>query len=331
MLTLAQNGITEKSKRASPPRKMVGISRLEIISRRGVALPLKEFQQYASAKLPIECGQRNWSANQYAAGPAMGYLPCPSARPAVPLKRVGRKSKSEIFLRKAGEVATSAQELGSAMLAIRRGRLPDGTSIPVPEWSRVASTFDDMFEKQVKRFSDTFPLLIPHIKAIGRLVNKVGAILRKCQSHEALWLGSDFYTAGTNLSDAIKEYPQHEPMLVSWADDETAAPSSSELPVGGWAGGSGPPSKRSQKRGGKKPLEESNPRKFQIYQRIQREHEPGTEYVDLVDRLKADRDFVDQVRAAGLKLDTALVRRALVFFDQRNRDAARKKQETRKP
>jgi hypothetical protein len=99
-----------------------------------------------------------------------------------------------------------------------------------------------------------------------------------------------------------------------------------------WWEGRGRHGKPRQKRGGRKPLEESNPLKFQVYERIQREHEPGADYADTVDRLKADMDFADQLRDAGLKkLDTALVRTALAFFDQRKRDAARKKQETRKP
>jgi hypothetical protein len=79
---------------------------------------------------------------------------------------------------------------------------------------------------------------------------------------------------------------------------------------------------------GKRPLETSNPLKFQVYQRIQQEHQPGNEYLDTVDRLKADKQFAEQVKEAGLKLDTRLVRAALAFFDQRERAQAGKNQET---
>jgi hypothetical protein len=84
--------------------------------------------------------------------------------------------------------------------------------------------------------------------------------------------------------------------------------------------------KRNRK-GGKRPLEESNPLQFQVYERIQREHQPCDEHIDTVNRLKADRDFAEQVKEAGLKLDTALVRNALACFAQRKRDQARKNQE----
>jgi hypothetical protein len=83
------------------------------------------------------------------------------------------------------------------------------------------------------------------------------------------------------------------------------------------------------KRGGKRPLGKSAPLKFQVYRRIQQEHRPGTRYRDTVDRLKADKQFAEQVSNAGLKLDTRLVRKALAFFDtKRQRDQARNKQQT---
>jgi hypothetical protein len=77
-------------------------------------------------------------------------------------------------------------------------------------------------------------------------------------------------------------------------------------------------------RRGKLPLEQAHPLQFQVYQRIEREHLPGHNYKDIVDRLKNDRDFADQVRAAGLKLNTKLVRKALGLFDQRQREARKK-------
>ena len=85
---------------------------------------------------------------------------------------------------------------------------------------------------------------------------------------------------------------------------------------------------KQKKKGGRRPLEESNPLKFQIYQRIQQEHSPGEDYLTTVNRLKNDKDFMEQIRQGNEKLDTKLVRRALSFFDQRKRYPAGKKQET---
>jgi hypothetical protein len=92
--------------------------------------------------------------------------------------------------------------------------------------------------------------------------------------------------------------------------------------------GQGKDAGKKKRRGGKPPLEKTNSLKFQIYERIQREHQPGEDYADVVSRLKEDKDFGQQVKDAGLKLTPKLVRAALAFFDQRKRDAARKKQET---
>jgi hypothetical protein len=85
---------------------------------------------------------------------------------------------------------------------------------------------------------------------------------------------------------------------------------------------------RKGRRGGKRPLEESDPVRLQVYERIRREHRRGEEYVDAVGRLRANKDFAEQVQAAGLTLNTHLVRTALAFFDQRRRAQARNKQET---
>jgi hypothetical protein len=85
---------------------------------------------------------------------------------------------------------------------------------------------------------------------------------------------------------------------------------------------------RSKPKGGKRPLEQSNAVKHQIYTRIRKEHRPREQYIDVVDRLKADKDFTEQVRSAGLKLNSGLVRVALAFFDQRRRGQSRKKQKT---
>jgi hypothetical protein len=81
---------------------------------------------------------------------------------------------------------------------------------------------------------------------------------------------------------------------------------------------------KKKRKGGRKPLEQSNPLKFQVYQRIQREHKPGEDYADVVTRLKMDKNFMEQVQQARLKLTRSLWRAALAFFQQ----PARKKQET---
>jgi hypothetical protein len=98
---------------------------------------------------------------------------------------------------------------------------------------------------------------------------------------------------------------------------------------GGVANGvDGPGTAKRKRRDGKRPLEQSNPLKFQIYDHIRQAHMRGENYVDTVTRLKEDKDFMEQVEEAGEKVDTKLVRKALALFDQRARDRARKQQET---
>src|SRR5262249_17483836 len=92
--------------------------------------------------------------------------------------------------------------------------------------------------------------------------------------------------------------------------------------------GHGRGSGKGKRRGGKRPLEISDPVKVQVYDRIKPEHRKGQAYVDAVARLKGDKDFVEQVERAGLKLNTTLVKKALALFDSRKRDEERKKQET---
>jgi hypothetical protein len=90
-----------------------------------------------------------------------------------------------------------------------------------------------------------------------------------------------------------------------------------------------PKGKSGQGAGGRRELERCNPLQFQVYKRIQEEHQAGEQYVETVNRLKGDANFVEQVKDAGLKkLDAKLVRKALAFFDSRKRAAARKSQET---
>jgi hypothetical protein len=77
---------------------------------------------------------------------------------------------------------------------------------------------------------------------------------------------------------------------------------------GGVANGvDGPGTAKRKRRDGKRPLEQSNPLKFQIYDRIRQAHMRGENYVDTVTRLKEDKDFMEQVEEAGEKVDTKLV------------------------
>lgn len=105
----------------------------------------------------------------------------------------------------------------------------------------------------------------------------------------------------------------------------TALPAIRELSLRASAGNDpaeGEQPKQQGKTRGKRPLEQSNPLKFQIYDRIRREQRQlGEQYADIVARLKSDKDFAEQVTAAKLKLNAKLVRQALAFFDYRAREA----------
>src|SRR5262249_8841067 len=79
---------------------------------------------------------------------------------------------------------------------------------------------------------------------------------------------------------------------------------------------------------GKRTLEKRKPLLFQVYERIRREHQPKEEYSVTIKRLQSDKQFVEQVRAAGKKLNTALVRKALDYFYQRDRRAAADNRQT---
>ena len=130
--------------------------------------------------------------------------------------------------------------------------------------------------------------------------------------------------------DAVRAEVAHA-LLLAQADDHTAssvglvpkqdegADSDSGQAKGEQAEGAS----AKKGRGGKRPLEKSNPLKLQVYQRIQQEHRQNEEYVEIVMRLKGDKDFDQQIKDAGLKkLDTKLVRTALAFFDQQKRAEA---------
>lgn len=79
------------------------------------------------------------------------------------------------------------------------------------------------------------------------------------------------------------------------------------------------------RRGGRRPLETSNPLKASVYAFIRNERRPGERYTDLANRLKHDKDFVDMAKSAGVtKINYTLVRNAIEHASQRER-AARKK------
>ena len=80
--------------------------------------------------------------------------------------------------------------------------------------------------------------------------------------------------------------------------------------------------------GGRKQLEESNPMKLQVYQRIQKEHDADKRSKTILARLRSDKDFKEQVNSAGLKLTKNLIRSAIAFFAERRRQEVRKNQET---
>ena len=64
-------------------------------------------------------------------------------------------------------------------------------------------------------------------------------------------------------------------------------------------------------------MKESNPWKFQVYERIKREHDAGTRPSDIPKQLRDDKDFAEQVEKAKLKLDRKLVKNALAYFGSR--------------
>jgi hypothetical protein len=88
-------------------------------------------------------------------------------------------------------------------------------------------------------------------------------------------------------------------------------------------------SRRRRQTGGRKRLETSNPRLFQVYDRIRKEHVPGAQYADTLVRLKSDKNFREQVADVQRKLDSTLIKTALAFFDARKKDKrSEKNQET---
>jgi hypothetical protein len=65
------------------------------------------------------------------------------------------------------------------------------------------------------------------------------------------------------------------------------------------------------------------PIQIQVYERIRHEHLPRSNYADTVERLMEDNAFLEQFREAefkgGQKLTRKFVRKAIAYFDMRNR------------
>jgi hypothetical protein len=72
---------------------------------------------------------------------------------------------------------------------------------------------------------------------------------------------------------------------------------------------------KAQRKGGRPRLAETDP-KLQVYQRIRRECESGESPAAIRDRLKADKDFMELLKAARLSLRTAF-KNARAYFAQR--------------
>ncbi len=67
--------------------------------------------------------------------------------------------------------------------------------------------------------------------------------------------------------------------------------------------------------GGRRRLAETT-LKFQIYDRIRREHVAGIARRDIPERLRSDKDLMEQVKAAKLTVNKKLVKNALAYFNR---------------
>jgi len=86
------------------------------------------------------------------------------------------------------------------------------------------------------------------------------------------------------------------------------------------------------KKATKRPLEksqkESDKLKLHVYTYIQTEHTAGKKPAAILASLKASQDRKEQVKRAGLELDSAMVKAALARPGQRERDKKRKMQDS---
>jgi hypothetical protein len=169
---------------------------------------------------------------------------------------------------------------------------------------------------------------------LARLALEYAAVVRradaerkereKCLAHRGLGVGNVVESILRGITD--REEEARSRLEGRWFRELTPEQAAAFDSPGPHADRGG---KTRAKQAGKPPLEESAPLQFQVYKRIQEEHRPATHYRDTVDRLKTDKQFAEQVSEAGLKLNTALVRRALAFFNtKRKRNQARNKQQT---
>jgi hypothetical protein len=119
--------------------------------------------------------------------------------------------------------------------------------------------------------------------------------------------------------------------------EQGAAGHTGEQDAAGQAEGIAARKDREKTRRTKRRLEESNKEtdklKSQVYHFIQRLHRDGEKPANILAKLKADRDRMEQVRRAGLQANKKLIRAALVLPGQRERDAAsrRKNQDSPSP
>ncbi len=129
-------------------------------------------------------------------------------------------------------------------------------------------------------------------------------------------VGSDAHQALDALEDLMRELNRLFPPTPSAQEERSGAVSDPAIGERSEAEG-----RCQRKRGGgtRPPLEKSNPLQFQVYQRIRQAHGKGEKYLNTIERLKSDKQFLEQVHEAKLKLNCKLVRKALAFIDQRER------------
>jgi hypothetical protein len=241
------------------------------------------------------------------------------------------------FVERVRRAETLATELGNALhRTLEKG---DGTT--PPQWEMllncVAGISRDKVASLPAEVQDYLRILVNHVKDARDAFNsgRLGFTLAE------MYL--KFLTAGENLCFARKRALDSASDPLDWADKDLTDPEGTtpratatvqtgkaganpdQVTTGGADGariGAGSP-KATKKRledSGK----ESDKLKFQVYKHIQAQRADGKKPAEILADLKADKDRRKQVKEAGLKLDRAMVRAALVFFSQREREEKRK-------
>jgi hypothetical protein len=115
-------------------------------------------------------------------------------------------------------------------------------------------------------------------------------------------------------------YPDVQELIAAIKEEAAQAAGRRPDQTGGAAGGKAGNGKR---KGGKPPLEKSanqkDKLKLQIYERIQRLKNGGSRPAEILKRLKGEKDFMEQVKEAGLTLNMPLLNAAKAFYNQPNR------------